>query len=49
MSASMLKETFASLLEPAKQLQQQYLPQIEQRARTLDAAQVMNLVRQPLA
>jgi uncharacterized protein (DUF697 family)/tellurite resistance protein len=49
MSTATLKDTFQGLLGPARQLQQQYLPQIEQRARTLDAAQVMNLVRQPLA
>lgn len=49
MSTAVLKDTFQQLLSPAKQLQQQYMPQIEQRARTLDAGQVMNLVRQPLA
>jgi uncharacterized protein (DUF697 family)/tellurite resistance protein len=49
MSTAVLKDTFAGLLGPAQQLQQQYLPQIEQRARTLDAGQIMNLVRQPLA
>ncbi|WP_419186957.1 YcjF family protein, partial [Azohydromonas sediminis] len=49
MSRAVLKDTFAGLLGPARQLQQQYLPQIEQRARTLDAGQIMNLVRQPLA
>ncbi len=48
MSTAVLKDTFQQLLGPAKQMQQQYLPQIEQRARTLDATQVMNLVRQPL-
>jgi uncharacterized protein (DUF697 family)/tellurite resistance protein len=49
MSTQMLKDTFNQLLGPAKQLQQQYLPQIQQRARTLDASQIVNLVRQPLA
>jgi len=49
MSAAVLKDTFAGLLGPAKQLQQQVMPQIEQRARTLDASQIMALVRQPLA
>lgn len=49
MSTAVLKDTFQQLLAPARQLQRQYTPQIEQRARTLDAAQVMNLVRQPLA
>jgi uncharacterized protein (DUF697 family)/uncharacterized tellurite resistance protein B-like protein len=45
MSTALLQETFQSLLTPAKQLQQQYLPQIEQKARSLDMGQVMNLVR----
>jgi uncharacterized protein (DUF697 family)/tellurite resistance protein len=49
MSAAVLRQTFQELLGPARQLQQQVLPQIEQRARTLDAATVMKLVRQPLA
>jgi uncharacterized protein (DUF697 family)/tellurite resistance protein len=49
MSTAVLKDTFAGLLGPAQKLQQQYLPQIEQRARTLDAGQIVNLVRQPLA
>jgi len=45
MSTALLQETFQSLLTPAKQLQQQYLPQIEQKAKSLDLGQVMNLVR----
>lgn len=45
MSTVLLQETFQSLLTPAKQLQQQYLPQIEQKAKSLDLGQVMNLVR----
>lgn len=45
MNTALLQETFRSLLEPAKQLQQQYLPQIEQKAQSLDMGQVMNLVR----
>lgn len=45
MSTALLQETFQSLLAPAKQLQQQYLPQIEQKAQSLDMGQVMNLVR----
>lgn len=49
MSTAMLRDTFQQLLTPARQLQQQVMPQIEQRARTLDAGQIMNLVRQPLA
>lgn len=45
MSTALLQETFQSLLGPAKQLQQQYLPQIEQKSQSLDMGQVMNLVR----
>ena len=45
MNTALLRETFQSLLGPAKQLQQQYIPQIEQRAQSLDMGQVMNLVR----
>ncbi|MBK6907560.1 MAG: DUF533 domain-containing protein [Rhodocyclaceae bacterium] len=45
MNSALLQETFQSLLAPAKQLQQQYLPQIEQKAQLLDMGQVMNLVR----
>ena len=45
MSTALLQETFQSLLTPAKQLQQQYLPQIEQKAQSLDLGQVMSLVR----
>lgn len=45
MNKSMLQDTFQSLLGPAKQLQTQYLPQIEQKARNLDMNQIMNLVR----
>ncbi len=45
MSTAMLRETFQGLLTPAKQLQTQYLPQIQQKAATLDAGQIMALVR----
>lgn len=45
MSTALLRETFQSLLGPAKQLQTQYLPQIQQKAATLDAGQVMALMR----
>ncbi len=45
MSSALLKQTFQDLLGPAKQMQQQYLPQIQQKAATLDAGQVMALVR----
>ncbi len=46
MNTAVLRDTFSSLLGPAKQLQAQYLPQIEQRARTLDPAQIVAMVRQ---
>jgi uncharacterized protein (DUF697 family) len=49
MSTAVLRQTYEEVLGGAKSLQQQVLPQIEQRARTLDAASVMQLVRQPLA
>ena len=49
MSTAVLQETYQSLLGNARQLQQQVLPQIEQRARSLDATQVLDLVRRPLA
>ena len=45
MSTQLLQESFQGLLGPAKQMQTQYLPQIQQRAQTLDATQIMNLVR----
>jgi uncharacterized protein (DUF697 family)/tellurite resistance protein len=45
MNSALLKQTFQDLLGPAKQMQQQYLPQIQQKAATLDAGQVMALVR----
>ncbi len=45
MSAALLRETFNSLLGPAKQMQTQYLPQIQQKARTLDMGQVMSIIK----
>ena len=45
MSTALLQETFQSLLTPAKQLQQQYLPQMEHKAQSLDMGQVRSLVR----
>lgn len=45
MSAAMLKETFQNLLGPARQMQTQYLPQIQQQAGTLDMGRVMAMVR----
>ncbi len=45
MSPAILRETFQNLLEPAKQMQAQYLPQIRQQAETLDMGRVMAMVR----
>ena len=45
MSTAVLQDSFRNLLGPAKQLQTQYLSQIEQKASTIDATQIMALVR----
>jgi uncharacterized protein (DUF697 family) len=45
MNAALLQESFRNLLEPAKQMQAMYLPQIQQRAGNLDAGQIMAMVR----
>jgi uncharacterized protein (DUF697 family)/tellurite resistance protein len=45
MSTALLHDTFQNLLEPAKQMQTQYLPQIRQQAETLDMNRVMAIVR----
>ena len=45
MSTAMLRETFQNLLVPAKQLQTQYLPHIQHKATTLDAGQILAMVR----
>jgi uncharacterized protein (DUF697 family)/tellurite resistance protein len=45
MDAALLRSTYQSLLGPAQKLQSQYLPQIQQRASTLDAGQIMAMVR----
>ncbi|MCU0926237.1 MAG: DUF533 domain-containing protein [Hydrogenophaga sp.] len=45
MNTAVLQQTFQELLGPAKRMQSQYLPQIEQTARGLDAGKVMALVR----
>lgn len=45
MSTDLLKQTYQGLLGPAKTLQQQHLGAIQSRARTLDAGEVMRLVR----
>ncbi len=45
MSTALLQETFQSLLGQAKEMQAQYLPQIQQKAGSLDAAQIISMVR----
>ena len=45
MDTALLRDTFQSLLGPAKQMQTQYLPQIRQKAATLDAGQIIAMVR----
>ena len=45
MNTAVLKDTFQNLLGPAKQMQTQYLPQIQQQASTLDVAKIMAMVR----
>lgn len=45
MDAALLRKSFQELLGPARQLQSQYLPQIQQRADTLDLGNLMSLVR----
>lgn len=45
MGTAMLRESFQGLLGPAKDLQTQYLPQIREKASTLDAAKIMAMVR----
>jgi len=45
MSGDVLRQSFQGLLGPAKDLQQRYLPQIEETARGLDAQRVMALLK----
>lgn len=45
MSTAVLQDTFKGLLGPAQALQAQYLPQIRERAGTLDLKQIASLVR----
>ncbi len=45
MNTALLRDTFQNLLGPAKQMQTQYLPQIQQQAGTLDMGRVMAMVR----
>lgn len=45
LSAAMLKDTYGSLLQEAQSLQAQYLPAIQDQARTLDVGKVLAMVR----
>jgi uncharacterized protein (DUF697 family) len=45
MNGDVLRETYQSLLGPARELKTRCLPQIEQKAATLDAGQVMAMIR----
>lgn len=48
MNTAVLRDTFQNLLGPARDMQTRYLPQIREKAATLDAGQIMNLVRNPI-
>lgn len=45
LSTAMLKDAYASVVQEARQLQSQYLPAMQDKARTLDAGQVLAMVR----
>jgi uncharacterized protein (DUF697 family) len=45
MNTALLQQTYQSLLGQAKQMQGQFSGEIQQKARSLDAAQVMNMVK----
>lgn len=46
MSAELLHRSFTDMLAQGRALQQRYLPQIEQQARTLDPAKLVQMVRE---
>ncbi|PWB67511.1 MAG: GTPase [Holophagae bacterium] len=48
LDAQRLKEAFASLLGEAKTLEARYLPEIRERARTINPASLLDLVRRPV-
>ncbi len=48
LDAQRLKESFASLLGEAKKLEERYLPDIRERARTINPAALLDLVRRPV-
>jgi uncharacterized protein (DUF697 family)/tellurite resistance protein len=45
MNVDVLRQTYNEMLQPAKSLQQQYLPAMQEKARTLDMGQVMAMVK----
>ena len=45
MSTALLQDTYRQLLGPAKEMQTRYLPQIREQAASLDAGQVMAMLR----
>lgn len=45
MSPDVLKQTFNDLLAPAKELQTRYVPQIQEKARGLNVASVMDMIK----
>ncbi|KIQ28394.1 GTPase [Variovorax paradoxus] len=45
LSTQMLKDTFSGVVKEGQSLQTQYLPAIQEKARTLDAGKVLSLVR----
>ena len=45
LSPEMLKQTYASIVKEGQKLQTQYLPEIQDKARTLDAGKVLAMVR----
>lgn len=45
LSAQMLKDTYAGVVLEARNLQTQYLPAMQDKARTLDAGKVLDMVR----
>ncbi|HRI93754.1 MAG TPA: GTPase, partial [Accumulibacter sp.] len=45
-SSEMLRSSFDSMLGEAKSLHRRYLPEIQARARTLDSAKIIDMVRQ---
>lgn len=45
LSTQMLKDSYASVIQEGRQLQSQYLPAIQEKARTLDAGKILAMVR----